>query len=337
MQARGFYGRTAPAAACAALLLTLITSHSALAALDEDQCEFLREKVERATAGTTILVPTGTFTCREPIVLNRDGITLRGTTRDASILRLADNANAPLVVIGNIESPPAPVRNVTVSDLTLDGNMEHQQIECWGGACGGGGKSEIRNNGISVRGAFDARVENVRAFHARSGGLVTERGTRRLIVKNFEAYDNFFDGLAGYDTEESEFTNLYLHDNHYAGISVDQHFSRNKFADALVTKNGDVGIYARYGEENQFLRLVVQENGSHGIYLAHDGGLDSCATRYRFDNTDVLNNKGFGLWFNDAVCPGTTFVNSRFYDNASGCHYVAEGGQVEFTNTACRK
>ncbi|RZA07068.1 MAG: hypothetical protein EOP11_08720 [Proteobacteria bacterium] len=305
-----------------------------------DDCAFIRERLSRATAGETVSIPSGAFTCDEPIVLNRDGVSLRGATRDSTTLRLAAGANSPLIILGNLQNAPALVRDIGVSNLTLDGNMDQQPTECWGGDCGGNpldnGRNDIRNNAITVRGAINAKIANVRAFNARSGGLVTERGTRGLRVANFEAHDNFFDGLAGYDTEGSLFSGIYLHHNHYAGISVDRNFSRNQFEDVLIVKNGDVGIFARWGEENSFSRLVVQANGSHGIYLAHDGGASSCATSYQFELADVLGNGGYGLWFNDPVCTGTNFVNSRFFENTSGCHHVAEGGSVTFSNTACR-
>jgi hypothetical protein len=38
-------------------------------------------------------------------------------------------------------------------------------------------------------------------------------GTRRLTVRNYTAFDNQFDGLACYQTEDSHFSHLNLHDN----------------------------------------------------------------------------------------------------------------------------
>lgn len=321
------------------LALSTVTFTNSYAATTKtaDECQFIRDQLAAAAPGTTVEIPAGTYICQGPIVLDRDGVTLKGSARDEVTLKLADNMNSPLVVIGQATTPPEIVKNVTVRDLTLDGNMAHQQIECWGGPCDSGGTAYIRNNGVTVRGAHDALVENVHTFQNRSGGLVTERGTRRLTVRNFDSHHNFFDGLAGYETEDSVFADVKLHHNHYAGISVDLYFSKNHFENAHLYDNGDVGIYARWGTGNSFRGLLVENSGNHGIYLAHDGEYSKCANNYSFDGAEVRNNKGYGLWFNDAVCDGTTVQNSSFHGNAKGCYMVPEGGGVAISNTACEQ
>jgi hypothetical protein len=71
------------------------------------------------------------------------------------------------------------------------------------------------------------RVEGVGVENARSGGLVVEMGSRRVTVRDFSASNSQFDGLAGYDTEDSLFTGLDLHDNLAAGLSFDNDFDHN--------------------------------------------------------------------------------------------------------------
>ena len=51
--------------------------------------------------------------------------------------------------------------------------------------------------------------------------------TRRLTVCDLNSYDNQFDGLACFLTVDCLFTNLYLHDNPGAGISLDGNFNHN--------------------------------------------------------------------------------------------------------------
>ncbi len=300
-----------------------------------DPCQFIRDRLASAPSGSTVVIPTGTYLCRGPIVLDRDNLTLQGAAAGVT-LRLDDHINTSLIIIGHTFTPPTAVHNISVRNLTLDGNMAHQEMECWGGPCDQGGTSFIRNNGVTIRGAMDCTVENVITLQNRSGGLVTERGTRHLSVRNFESHDNFFDGLAGYETEDSVFSNLKLHHNRYAGISIDLRFNHNRFEDALISANGDVGIYARWSIGNSFDRMIIENSGNHGIYLAHDGEYAKCPNGYSFRDTNVIGSKGWGLWFNDAICDGTSFVNSKFADNRDGCYRVAEGGVVSMSNVDCK-
>src|ERR1039457_2887825 len=72
----------------AAMLPAVITSTEIQQALD-----ILPE------SGGEVVLPSGTFEIRQPIVLQRDHQTLRGSG-DATVLRLADGANCPVIILG---------------------------------------------------------------------------------------------------------------------------------------------------------------------------------------------------------------------------------------------
>jgi hypothetical protein len=193
--------------------------------------------------GGTVPLRKGVYTCKEPILIDRDHVTLVGEGA-ATILRAADGANAPVLVIGQIDETPTVTRsNIRVSNLTIDGNRDKQMHECWGGACDTGGLTHVRNNGITIRRAADVIIEHVTVFGAKSGGLVTEKDCRRVNVHDFTAYDNEYDGLAGYETEDSTFSDLFLHDNVAAGLSFDWDFNHNIVSNAVIVGNGAVGIF----------------------------------------------------------------------------------------------
>ncbi len=160
--------------------------------------------------GGEVILPPGKILVRRPIVLRRDHQTLRGCGT-ATILTLANGANCPVIIMGEpVNHPQKTVHFLRVSDLSIDGNRINQQRELWQLA---GEGSQIRNNGITVQGVRDSTVEHLTAAHCRSGGLVTTLGVRRLTVRGLEAFDNQFDGLACYQTTDSLFTELSLHDN----------------------------------------------------------------------------------------------------------------------------
>jgi len=202
--------------------------------------------------GGEVVLPPGEIVIRQPVVLRRDAQILRGSG-PATVLWLADDANCPVIIMGEpVNSPKQTVKNLRVGDFAINGNRSNQQRELWKLA---GEGSEIRNNGITVQGVTDSVIENVTSARCRSGGLVTTRNVRRLTVRGLDAFDNQFDGLACYQTEDCLFTDLYLHDNPGAGISLDLAFNHNVISNAVLNAN-DLGVFMRASRNNQFCNVT---------------------------------------------------------------------------------
>ncbi len=269
--------------------------------------------------GGRVLLASGTYYLREPLVLDRDDIEVSGD-QESTILMLADHADCPLVVIGPMETPPTrKVSRVALRKLILDGNRFNQANECNGGPCDNGGMSFIRNNALTIRSAEDVRVERVTARAARSGGLVLEKNSRRIHVSDFTSTQNHFDGFAAYETEESFFTRLYLYDNEAAGISIDLRFDRNIISHARLENNGSQGIFMRDSNFNNFNHLTVSGNGAQGIFIAqaNDQNNTPC-TGNIFSDLKVSGSGGAGLRINDVSCIANVIANSSFTLNKEG-------------------
>ena len=269
--------------------------------------------------GGRVILASGTYAIKTPLVLDRDDVELSGE-QDATILLLADHADCPLVVIGPMETPPTrKVSRVALRKLILDGNRFNQTNECNGGPCDNGGLSFIRNNALTIRSAEDVRVERVTARAARSGGLVLEKNSRRIHVSDFTSTNNHFDGFAAYETEESFFTRLYLHDNEAAGISVDLRFDRNIISHARLENNGSQGIFMRDSNFNNFNHLTVSKNGAQGIFIAqaNDQHNTPC-TGNIFSDLNVSGSGGAGFRINDVSCIANVLANSFFSLNKEG-------------------
>jgi hypothetical protein len=276
-----------------------------------------------ADRGGVVVLPPGEISLSAPLVLRRDYQTLRGAGAE-TILRVADGANCPAIIMGEpVNHPQKVLRGLTVANLTIDGNRSHQSRELW--KLSGEG-SEIRNNGIVVQSVTDSVVEHVTSAHNRSGGLVTTLGVRRLTVRDLNAYDNEFDGLACYETTDSVFTDLSLHDNPGAGISLDLAFNHNVISNAVLVAN-DLGIFMRASRENQFHNIIIHNSHHYGVFMAHaetiSEGMIAPApqtecTYNSFTNLVAKNCGSAAFRVNDSTCTNNIIINPHFKENHKG-------------------
>ena len=267
-------------------------------------------------SGGEVVLPAGNFEISRPVVLSRDNQMLSGVG-PATVLRLEDGANCPVIIMGEpVNQPHRTVNHLLVSGLCIDGNRLHQRSELWQLTREG---SEIRNNGITVQGVSDSAVKDVTCAHCRSGGLVTTLGVRRLTVQNLEAFDNEFDGLACYSTADCQFVNLYLHDNPCAGISLDLSFDHNCVTNAVLTAN-DLGIFMRASSDNRFQDISILHSRHFGVFIAQaDVGTPNgwqpvahgeCKGNL-FTNLNATNCGGPAFHVNDPTCINNVVTDAR--------------------------
>jgi hypothetical protein len=318
------------------LMMCIATSVVAKEPVKEKTCTAIQNAINKLPAeGGEVTLAAGTYLCTHPIVIDRNNIVLRGMG-PATLLRLADNINAPVIVMGTTENVPSrAVRYVRVTDLMIDGNRANQTSECMGGPCSD--QFPLRNNGISIRRCVDCTVQSVTVFGAMSGGLVTELGCRRLAIRDYTSFDNEFDGLAGYETEDSTFSGIHLYGNKAAGISTDIKFNNNKFYDVTIAENRTVGIFMRDSLDNSFTNLHIRDSVQHGIFLAQvNTDPTTAATGNTFTGVVISRSGGMGVIANDASCINNMLVGAQFIDNRHGCISEAASGLVENVGTICR-
>ncbi|MGC9942923.1 MAG: right-handed parallel beta-helix repeat-containing protein [Verrucomicrobiota bacterium] len=266
--------------------------------------------------GGEVDLPAGESVVTQPIVLRRDYQTLRGAGDD-TILRLAASANCPVIILGEpVNHPKHNVRGLRVAGLLIDGNRRQQTRERW--QLSGEG-SQIRNNGITVQRVSDSVVENVTCTCCRSGGLVTTHDVRRLTVRHLAAFDNQFDGLACYQTQRSLFTDLYLHDNPGAGISLDLAFDDNVISNAVLVAN-DLGVFMRASRDNQFYNVTIHNSHHFGVFMAehiHQASEAVCADN-AFTNLTATNCGGAAFRVNNVSCTNNILIRAQFAKNLKG-------------------
>jgi polygalacturonase len=284
--------------------------------------EGIQSALDALPAGGEVLLSAGQYLIRQPVILRKDHQRLRGCGA-STVLFLADGANCPVVVLGSPFDSAKPTKDVRLTGLLIDGNRKSQQKEVWRLLSGGAG---VYNNGVDVWNVDGATVEQVVCCHCRSGGMVTSARTRRLTVRDYTAFDNQFDGLACYLTEDSDFSHLDLHDNLSAGISLDLNFNHNVIHDSVLTGN-DLGIFMRQSRNNVFDGLTIQKSRHHGVFMAQTfvgtpAGWQPCpgseCAGNTFDNLLVAHCGGKGFLVNDVNCTNNVICGGQFADDAQG-------------------
>lgn len=299
-------------------------------------CEAIKKTIDKLPAiGGEVFIPAGIYTCSTPIILDRDNVIVRGEGA-ATLLRVVDNANVPVFVMGqSIRSPLITRRYIQVKNLHIDGNRSKQTSECMGGPCSD--EFPLRNNGISIRRCEDCVVDNVTVYSAISGGLVTELGCERLMIRDYTSYDNEYDGFAGYETENSTFSGINLYNNKGAGISTDILFNNNKFSDVTITNTRTVGIFMRDSYNNSFTNVHIRNSREHGIFLAQvDDDITKPAAGNTFNSLVISGSGGYGILISDASCVNNLFVASQYIENKKGCYGEAASNLVEGVGAICR-
>ena len=195
--------------------------------------------------------------------------------------------------------------------------------------------SKIRNNGITIRGAQFVRILNIVTHSNLSGGLVTEKFSSHILVDGFESYNNFFDGLAGYDTENSVFRNMNLHHNRASGISLDLRFDNNVIVDSASSFNLDNGLFARESRNNKIIQLDIEDACNNGVFLAglEDEPNHGGTINYYFEELDISAvDRGFHIA--DASCTGTTLSQRDLGDISAFAEDISGHPQAQLRHVA---
>ena len=208
-------------------------------------------------------------------------------------LKLDRHSDCPVIIIGSIYNKP--ISNVEISNLTIDGNRFEQTREYWKHT----ERGVINNSGIVIQNARNVTIHNIIIKNCKSGGIVTTLGVNDILVDRVEVYNSEFDGVACYETTNSIFSNLNLHNNNAAGISLDNEFNNNIFFNCTLVDN-NTGIFMRNSCGNIFKNIILN-NKRFGVFIAQvDKNTNTACKNNMFDITRMKTPYDFHI--NDASC-----------------------------------
>lgn len=273
--------------------------------------------------GTIVVYATSAITVKKPIVIAKNNITIdfRG-----SILKLANNVNCPILVVGQTNGTPSiAYTNINIENVVIDGNKSQQTNENWNLG------PALRNDGICLRLVNHCSVRNAVIHDCRSGGLVSERGCTNLIIRGIESYSNQFDGIAGYVTTDSIFADIQAHDNPNAGLSFDGHFDNNLISDCVCRNNGQLGIFIENSNFDVFSSIQIIGSGQDGIFVAQDSLPDgtlvantpvTCTT---FTGCVIKDSNEYGIVIANDSCVNNLVTSCQLINNPYGGIFVPPG------------
>lgn len=245
--------------------------------------------------GGIILLPNSTINITSPIIIYKSNIAIVGDTN--TIFLLSSNVNCPVIVVG-IQGSEC-VSNVVLMNIQIDGNRTNQSKELWKLSPLG---YPMYNNGVIIQNSKDVFINDVTIHNCISGGLVTTFGVLNLVVSNYVAFNNQFDGIACYQTTNCLFQNLLIFNNLAAGISLDMNFTTNIFDNVLLISN-NTGIFIRDSNGNIFSKIRMIDNKRFDIFMVSIDNRTNTGCLY-----NIFDIKGDGIIRNnDSLCVSNIF------------------------------
>lgn len=246
--------------------------------------------LDDVTYNTVMFVP-GIYTLTDVLIVRRNNLDL---DVNFATLVLGNAVYKPCIFIGDITSitPVNVYNNITVRNAIINGNKagnpasETDPTRPW-----------IYNNGITISQCTHVTISQCTAFDCRSGGIVWTVFCNNLTITECECYTNFFDGIAGYTSENVRLENSRSHDHsNGAGLSMDNDGSKVSVKNCSFTNN-DVGIFARWTSEFVFTGNTITDSIGNGMFLSgYNAPVDNSCYDGVINGNIVSNNGGQGIW-----------------------------------------
>jgi parallel beta-helix repeat protein len=256
----------------------------------------VQKAVDALPAGpATLCLGAGEFALHRFVSIDRSDLTLRGQG-SATVLRLDRGLEQPVIVIGDYreQQPRHPVSRVRVEDLRVVGGG-------WDGREYDPDYPYLMNSAVAVRGGQDIVIRGLSLSDCRSACILTEHGSRDLVIEDNVASGAYWDGLSLNDSSRVRVAGNTLQDNKAAGITI-EHLEDSRIENNRLADNGSAGIYLSNAHRNLIAGNRISGNNQAAVFL-------TCA---------VVQREWPTRCFSDTMSQANLFERNEFLDNRFG-------------------
>lgn len=227
--------------------------------------QVIQDKIDAvAEKGGIITLKSGTYIINKPIILYPN-ITLKGAGMDKTLLWQADGIGECVLGAYGTAIPYRPSHDITIRDLTIDGNAEHNI-------------NPVKGCGIRLEGTYNYKIENVHVRNSAGfGGIYTNTfdyykatpGNKKSYIENciVETSRTGRDGLYGHGIYVTSMGNNnvvikdnILRKNNGSGIFIEDNPRNIEIVDNKCYDNYQYGIWINIANECVVRRNSVYRN-----------------------------------------------------------------------------
>ncbi len=235
--------------------------------------------------------------CEENVLINRNGVTLKGVGQDAALVGVP-GADAPALALDGVS-------RIDVIDLAIRG----------GGSFG-----------VTIRRNSEAYFERVAISDSPGIGLLVDQGSSAILVDSSSSNHQVFGaavwGSSGLTVQgATEFSG-----NGQLGLLMSDGASLHTQGGGTLTAsdNGGVGIALQSGAEGVFPSVVAQRNAFAGIQLTFSASFSSIG-----DANDISENGVFGIFMFDNA---QLSLAATLRDNSASAIMASENSVVSLAS-----
>lgn len=271
----------------------------------------------------TLYFPPGIW--RGSLSIRRNDITIAGAGMGKTTIKLNNGAIAATNVLelgftAWTVWPPPTYDNITVRDITLDGNRANTN-DPFLTHIADGFAEDVRGWGLPITYCTNCNISNVRAINCWFGGIgqfINSDGCHFTDITAYNCgYTAYGGGANGFDINSSKYST-------YDGIIIDTCKYGLRILDNCVGLNYSTGLnlsavikdavqsgfnYSAHSgnlaRSNNIVLNIVGGCGDYGIGIGGD-------VRSSHIKANIYNITGIGLYVTDVTTPGEKVVNNVF-------------------------
>ena len=264
-----------------------------------------------AAGGGTVVFPAGTFIVSgqsDPTlgcILLYDNIVVAGAGMGQTTIKLQDGWNGP--VTGMFRDPyNAGTSNITVHDLTIDGNRANTTGKVDGWFSGTAPGSSVQDHNITL--------DHIEVKDCGGYGFDPHEQTVGLTITNCISHGNALDGFALDFQIDATIANNVAYGNDRHGFNIVTSSHDMQFTDNSAYDNGAVGVMIQRGSTDVPVPNNIVITGGSFYDNGKDGIQINKANNVTIDGADLHGNGQRGVRIIGSV--GTVVENSTVHDNS---------------------